>query len=118
MSKPDRRVRIKRDYKTQYPEPLTVKSGETVRVGREDSTFPGWKWCEARDGRKGWVPVELLSNDGAQAKLRQDYSARELAVVAGEVVTVEDARHAWLLVRNQQGDSGWIPDSHAEVIQK
>src|SRR5438552_15956990 len=32
-----------------------------------NAEFPGWKWCKASDGREGWVPVELLSNEGADA---------------------------------------------------
>ena len=89
-----------------------MKTGDSVEVGRADSDDPGWLWCRALDGREGWVPVELLSGQGAQALMLEDYSAKELAVFAGDEVEVEKMRHGWLLVRNAQGERGWIPQSH------
>src|SRR5207237_267242 len=81
-----RKVRIKIEHRIEYPDPLRVAAGERVNVGHEDAEFPGWKWCKASDGREGWVPVELLSNEGAETTVLQDYSARELAVRPGEEV--------------------------------
>ena len=108
------KAHIKLEYKPQYPDPLNVKAGAKVKVGGEDSEFPGWKWCKATDGREGWVPIELLSENGLEATVIQDYSARELAVEPGEEVTIEDSRHNWLLVRNANGERGWIPASHID----
>jgi hypothetical protein len=111
-----RKVRIKIEHRIEYPDPIRVAAGERVNVGREDAEFHGWKWCKASDGREGWVPVELLSNEGAEATVLQDYSARELAVQPGEEVVVEESRHEWLLVRNIQGERGWIPAANAEPL--
>jgi len=111
------RARIIREYTPQYPHPLYVVSGESVSVGREDNEFPGWKWCRAASGGEGWVPVELLSDAAAtETAVLCDYSSRELAVQTGEEVTIEDARHEWLLVRNKQGERGWIPACHADFV--
>ncbi len=101
----------------EYPNPIRVAAGARVRVGREDAEFPGWKWCEASDGRAGWVPVELLSENGEEATVLEDYSAQELSVPPGEEVTVHAARHQWLWVRNISGERGWIPASHTEELQ-
>ena len=111
-TRPQRKVRIWLEYRVEYADPICVSAGETVSVGRADNEFPGWKWCRASDGREGWVPVELLSKEGGEATVLQDYSARELAVRPGEEVIVEETRHDWLLVRNAQGERGWIPNSH------
>ncbi|HEV2730234.1 MAG TPA: SH3 domain-containing protein [Terriglobales bacterium] len=116
MHTPHRKVRIKLEHKIEYPDPIRVEAGETVNVGREDAEFPGWKWCKASDGREGWVPVELLSGEGAEATVLQDYSAREVEVRPGEEVIVEEARHDWLLVRNGQGERGWIPAANTEPL--
>ena len=111
------RACIVREYTPQYPDPLYVVAGESVSVGREDSEFPGWKWCRAASGREGWVPVELLSDAAAtETAVLCDYSSRELAVEPGEEVTIEEARHEWLLVRNNRGERGWIPASHVESL--
>ena len=109
-----RKARIIREYKVQYSDPITVAAGKPVTVGREDDECPGWKWTTSSDGRAGWVPVELLSNEGPQAFVLQDYSARELAVQPCEDVIVEKARQGWILVRNSCGQRGWIPASHSE----
>ena len=115
MEQLPRKTRIIREYTPQHPDPLYVVSGESVSVGREYHEFPGRKWCRAASGREGWVPVELLSDAAAaETAVISDYSSRELAVKPGEEVTVEDARHEWLLVRNSQGKRGWIPASHTD----
>jgi uncharacterized protein YgiM (DUF1202 family) len=112
-------TRIVCEYTPQYPNPLSVAAGESVRVGREDDEFPGWKWCRASSGLEGWVPVELLSDASAtETAVLCDYSSRELAVQPGEEVTVEDSRHEWLLVRNKQGERGWISASHADFVEE
>jgi len=116
MEKLQQRVRIRLRHNVEYPNAISVTAGETVSVGPEDNEFAGWKWCKASDGREGWVPVELLSNQGVEATILQDYSARELEVWPGEEVTVEDTRHEWLLVRNARGERGWIPASHTEQL--
>jgi SH3-like domain-containing protein len=86
-----------------------------VEVRRQHGEYPGWLWCRAVDGREDWIPVELLSRQGSQAAVLQDYSAKELALQPGDEVEVEDVRHGWALVRNAQGKRGWIPQSHLEI---
>jgi SH3-like domain-containing protein len=114
MREPRAQVRVIREYRIEYPDPIQISRGERVTVGRADDEFPGWKWCKAADGREGWVPVELLSNEGTEAIVLQEYSARELAAQPGEEVIVEEDRHNWLLVRNSRGDRGWLPATHVE----
>jgi SH3-like domain-containing protein len=61
------------------------------------------------------MPLELLSQEGREAIVLQDYSAKELAVQPGEEVEIEEVRHGWMLVRNAQGELGWIPESHIQM---
>jgi uncharacterized protein YgiM (DUF1202 family) len=115
MKEPNK-VRIIAAYEPEYLNPIEVAAGETIQVGDEDQEFPGWKWCRASDEREGWVPVELISTHDEEAKVVEDYSARELSVKPGEEVAIEEARHGWLLVRNARGQRGWIPGSHAHEV--
>ena len=46
-----------------------------------------------------------------EAQARQDYTARELDVAAGERVRVDRELAGWLWVHNEAGQSGWIPAS-------
>jgi hypothetical protein len=117
MEQIPRKARITREYTVQYTNPLVVTAGDHLNVGPEDDDFPGWKWCRASSNYEGWVPIELLADPSAiESTILRDYSSRELAIQPGEEVTVEDARHEWLLVRNSQGERGWIPASHAELL--
>jgi SH3-like domain-containing protein len=110
-------ARVVRDYRTEYPDPIGLSTGQRVRVGREDDEFPGWRWCLAADGRQGWVPVELLRTEGDEAVVSEDYEATELDVCEGDRVTVERERRGWLWVSDARGRRGWIPVSHV-VVEK
>lgn len=101
--------RIAQDYSTQYPNPITVRVGDRVEVGRDDPEYPGWRWCTGPDGRAGWVPEDLLQLDGTGAIMRRDYTARELDVRAGMDVVLGEAMHGWVWATATDGRSGWIP---------
>jgi uncharacterized protein YgiM (DUF1202 family) len=115
MDEPRSRFRVHREYRVQYRTPVQVAAGEKVSVGHGDDEYPGWKWCKASNGHGGWIPAELLSQEGDEAIVLQEYSAQELAVERGEEVEVEDERHGWLLVHNARGQLGWIPASHVRL---
>jgi SH3-like domain-containing protein len=109
------KVRVRLEHKVEYENPIQVTAGETVQVGRADDDYPGWIWCRAVDSREGWMPCELLSIEGSIGIVLQDYSAKELAVQPGDELAVQEVRHGWMLVRNEQGELGWIPQSHVEM---
>ncbi|WP_421171086.1 SH3 domain-containing protein [Aeromonas dhakensis] len=99
-------------HHTCYPNPIAFRAGELVRIGHEDDEFPGWVCTFTADGNEGWAPLSLLTQISAQeAQARQDYTARELDVAAGEWVRVDRELAGWLWVHNDQGQSGWIPAS-------
>jgi len=106
-----------RDYAAQYPDPIDVPAGASVRVERPDEENPSWWWCVADDGRAGWVPGTILDpapTPGASARVQRSYSARELSVTQGEPLVVLEEFADWLLVRNTAGTRGWVPASHIE----
>lgn len=96
-------------HRATNPDPMEVKAGDRVRVGREDPENPGWKWCTAQDGKESWVPVALLQQNGDSAVLLESYLARELDVEQGAEVTVHRELEGWLWVTDAQGRTGWIP---------
>ncbi len=114
-STPRRHVVVLHDYVAQYPNPITAVAGALVRVEKDDPDFPGWWWCVANDGRAGWVHAEFLMPPpapGGSARLRADYTARELTVQQGTRLTVLDERGGWLYVVAPDGAIGWVPGSH------
>jgi SH3-like domain-containing protein len=106
---------ITQTYKVQYPNPIQVKAGERVQIVRTDEESPFWHWCRAADGREGWMPLESLSSQESPATVLRDYSAKKLAVQPGDEVEVQDVRDGWVLVKDAQGELGWIPQSHLNL---
>lgn len=102
-------MRVVREYRAQYPDPITVRAGDRVQVGKDDPDFPGWWWCTGPDGRAGWVPDQLLRREGQEAVMLRDYTARELSVDTGAEVTVGEAMNGWIWVTAADGQAGWIP---------
>ena len=106
-------ARVLKSYTTQYPDPITIRKGDLVTLGKRDTDFPGWIWATSLEsGKSGWVPEQFLRIRGDQAESLRDYSARELTVAEGSMVTVLEALLGWCLVESDSGDRGWIPQSH------
>src|ERR671913_95674 len=38
-------ARVIRDYSAQYPDPISVRAGETIHLGQRDTDYPGWIWA-------------------------------------------------------------------------
>ncbi len=102
---------VLRSYATQYPDPIDVAVGESVRfVDRsDDGEYAGWKWAIAGDGRQGWVPQSYFSVNAAAGRALRGYSARELDVHAGDEILELDAFSGWLWVIDRKLNCGWIP---------
>jgi hypothetical protein len=47
------------------------------------------------------VPVEIIAAEGSEGVMLECYSAVELRVVSGEIVTVELERRDWFLLRGR-----------------
>jgi hypothetical protein len=106
-------ARVLKSYTTQYPDPIVIQTGDTVTLGRRDTEFPGWIWAtSAKTGKSGWVPERFLTIRGEQAESRRDYSARELSVLEGDIVTVVEEVLGWVLVEAESGVRGWVPQNH------
>ena len=96
----------------QYHDPLRVRRGDMLRVGREDNEYPGWWWCTSIDAKQGWVPADLLGptvKPGATLKILGDYESTELALQHGDMLEVQQHHGDWLLVRNADDQTGWVP---------
>jgi uncharacterized protein YgiM (DUF1202 family) len=102
-------MRVVRDHEPVYPDPIRVRAGERVRLGREDDEFPGWVWCTASDGREGWTPLAILRREGLDGVARRDYSAVELSVRKGQRVEAREELSGWTWVLDAEGREGWVP---------
>jgi SH3-like domain-containing protein len=102
-------------YTSQYSDPICFDAGVAVQVGRSDPEYPGWFWCRARSGKEGWVHHSFLAaSEGTTTSVRA-YSARELTVIGGERGALIQLLDGWAHIRLENGDEGWIPDSHVQL---
>jgi hypothetical protein len=99
-------------YTAVYADPIVLKAGDAVQVGERDTEWPAFIWCVGPDGRAGWT-LDAVIEQVAEGlgRARVDYSARELTVVVGDRLTVEESAGGWLWVVNERGERGWVPET-------
>lgn len=104
------KVTVVQGWTTHYPDPLLVSKGVQVRLDKSRaSEWPGWCWCGTDNDRWGWIPDAFLERDGENARLIADYSARELTVTEGQLLTVIRAVAGWFWCRTETAETGWVP---------
>ena len=108
---------VVRPHVCTYPNPLSVRAGETVTTGRQDTEWPGWTWCTAANGLCGWIPEGYLKREGIQAILLKDYRATELSVSEGDPVKVKEVESGWAWCVSANGEEGWLPQDHLSLTQ-
>lgn len=109
------------DHTSEYPEPICLAKGTLVAVGETYAGPEGWdNWlfCEAKGQAGGWVPAQILEFVDAQtARSREDYTARELNVRTGDVLTATKALNGWLWCQHSESAaSGWVPQANLQAI--
>ncbi len=105
-------------YETQYPDPLTMNAGDELKiVKRRDDEWPGWVFCESRSGKRGWVPENSIKIDGEGAVAQRSYVAREVSVMEGEIVRIENVESGWAWVTNMTNEIGWVPLKNLKIVE-
>lgn len=103
-------ARVKTEWKVMYFDPINVKAGDPVTLGKTDPEWPGWQWCTNQQGKSGWVPISYIEmNDGSTGVMRDAFTAKELDIVVGEEVKLHKLESGWYWASNQKGATGWIP---------
>jgi uncharacterized protein YgiM (DUF1202 family) len=103
-------------YRSAYPDPLIIKTGEVLSVEERESEWAGWTWCVNKNGKAGWVPERYLEFSGDSCKALHDYDATELSVAVGEVLTVLNEESGWAWCENKNGRTGWVPADCIEIM--
>jgi hypothetical protein len=115
--KPGSIALIIKEHQASYPDPLIVKTGDELTVGKGDSQWSAFVWCTNQNGKSGWVPERHLDRQGDRGVALQDYSTAELTITVGEKVTLEKEDSGWYWVTNQTGKSGWVPVENVAIGQ-
>ncbi|WP_369903234.1 SH3 domain-containing protein [Bacillus manliponensis] len=112
-----------RSHKSDYPNPISLKKGEKVKVyhtyvGEED--WKNWVFCEDEYGRKGWVPKQIIATkQGEIGIILEAYIAKELDVGIDEVLIKIRELNGWMWCEKiGTKEQGWVPKSNIKEINK
>jgi Variant SH3 domain len=104
-------------YDSQYPDPISMNVGDQLKiVKRTDVEWPGWVFCESQTLKKGWVPENSIKIKGESAVAMQNYVAREVSVMEGEIVRIETVESGWAWVTNMTNETGWVPLKNLKIV--
>lgn len=118
---------VTKNWEKSYPDPIILQKGDRVvmDLSIKDST-PGWDnwvWCIAADGSTGWVPAQVLetintlAEDRSEALVTADYSAAELTVGKGEILTGTYVLNGWVWCKAPDGNTeGWVPSDNVRPV--
>jgi hypothetical protein len=101
------------DYDRPYENPLAVKRDDIVHPvtdGVMKTDLLGWVWCQAPDGRAGWVPQQWFEQTAEGWRALRDFSALELTVKAGDRLRLLYSESGFLFCETTSGARGWVPD--------
>jgi hypothetical protein len=106
--------KVIRAWTAMYADPIDIRAGEPLVTGQTDPEWPGWIWCTDPRGRSGWTPIDSIhvAADGKTGTITCDFTARELTVREGDVVTPLRVLHGWCWARDARGNEGWLPAAH------
>lgn len=111
-----KQYRVVQDYAGRYDEPISFETGEAITREYADAQFPGWWWCTDKREKSGWVHESFFDEDDYRYIANRDYSAVELTVKAGEVLSGLEAVGGWLLAQTATDVQGWVPLANVELL--
>ena len=107
--------RVVKDYRSAYPDPLVLRTGEKVTVEKKKTEWDGWLWCTTEKGKKGWVPEKYLEIEGSKGRACRDYDGTELTAAKGESLEIFEEESGWIWCRTEHGRYGWIPEENVRI---
>lgn len=102
--------------------PIKLRAGDVVLLGEkfeDDKTWPDWIHCISKRTEKRWTPIQLLQIDRDSGIAKCDYTAKEMSVAAGDMVSSNDELNIWIwCIRKSDDQSGWLPKNHQKNSNK
>jgi uncharacterized protein YgiM (DUF1202 family) len=103
-------------YKSAFPEPLIIRSGDELKIGKRDDKWDGWVWCTNNNGQSRWIPENYLRIRGDSAICICNYDATELTVDVGDELTILKQESGWAWCQKKDEKTGWLPLENVERI--
>ncbi|MBC6971623.1 ligand-binding protein SH3 [Bacillus sp. Xin] len=108
-------------HESNYPNPISLKKGEIIKVGNKyegPENWDNWVYCHTKEN-EGWVPEQIIKNEGKSAFVLEDYIAKELNVEEKEIISEIKELNGWLWCKRKTNDEkGWLPKSKLKVLDE
>ncbi|WP_028672468.1 SH3 domain-containing protein [Saccharospirillum impatiens] len=100
-----------RNHQSNYPDPISFKSGDTLDIGELDTEYDGWVRVTDPRGKEGWAPLSLINitAENSSGFATGDYSAKELDINREDRVLVHYEHCQWSWVEHAEKGMGWVP---------
>lgn len=110
-------------HHSEFPDPISFTKGTTLTVGAKYAGPEGWdNWffCTLPTHSGGWVPSQIIDrkeDSPSEGVALEDYTAQELNVKIGEIVTVLKELNGWMWCKSMHSQqSGWVPAASLAAI--
>ena len=104
------------DYQAAYEDPLQVVKGERLVIQERPSPWPQWCRGVHPNGKGGWIPRSYVAQAEDGWVALRDYRVVESSVSMGQVLTCSLQESGWLWATDPEGNSGWVPLDHVELL--
>lgn len=105
------------EHISSYPDPVSLRKNDIVTVSHCDLQWRGWIWVQQESGKSGWAPQQIFALTAPDRGVcTENYTAYELSVMPGEILTLEKKLNGWFRARKKSGESGWVPEEKLRFI--
>ncbi len=110
-------------HRSEFPDPITLKQGDRLTIGEKyngPEQWDGWYFCTTPGHAGGWVPQQIIERlYGDEGRALEDYTAAELDVDAGDLLTGAKTLNGWIWCRHLSEDSeGWVPLENLQRVEE
>lgn len=116
------RFLVVREHVSEFPDPICFSKGDSLKirekyVGPED--WNDWYYCVAGNQKEGWVPEQVIDwQDQASGIALEDYTARELDVAEGDILSGQRVLNGWQWCQKENAaEAGWVPLANLKALQ-
>jgi len=107
------RYTLIQERKTDYPNPLKLKTGENVIIGINSNCTPWENWIKCKTkSNEGWIPIQIIEKiTEKRGVIIKDYDATELEIKVNDIFESEYELNGWHwgFIENGERKYGWVP---------
>ncbi|PCF94928.1 SH3 domain-containing protein [Vreelandella nigrificans] len=114
---------VTRSHESEFPSPITFQKGDFLTVGEEyegAESWDNWFFCSTSGQEPGWVPGQVIERfGGSSGRALDDYTARELNVLEGELLVGTKSLNGWVWCEKSAcPESGWVPLENLKEVSE